>query len=226
MKVSVITPVWNRSDLTDLFLRQNSVLCAGYPDVEFIIIDNGSTDGTTQILENWQIVYKKSLKIISLDENKGFGPANNLGAELATGDILVFISNDVQVKGDYITPLQMLPKKHRAVLYGPEIHQQDTGWNTFKEIGIISYITGWCVAIETVFWGIVCKWDERFVPCDYEDIDLSYQVTQGGGSLEKIKLPLYHGGRGNSGQNLSGGRRKTTIVNQGKFLKKWGLELV
>ncbi len=223
--VSVITPVWNRSDLTGTFLYQNSAIYAGRDTgIEWIIIDNGSTDDTAQVLTDWQTIYGDSLKIISLEENTGFGPADNLGAERATGDILAFISNDVQVRGDYITPIQMLTFD-RKVLYGPEIHQHDTGWNTF-DLGTIPYVAGWCVVIEASLWGPLCKWDERFVPCDYEDIDLSYQVTRAGGSLEKIKLPLIHGGRGNSGQNLEGGRAMATEVNQKRFLRKWGLVLV
>jgi GT2 family glycosyltransferase len=165
-----------------------------------------------------------SLKVISLPNNTGFGPGNNLGAEAATGDILAFISNDVQVLGDYITPLEVLYRYDQGypILAGPEIWNNNTGWNTF-DLGTIPYVAGWCVVIETVYWKILCQWDERFVPCDYEDIDLSYQVVRGGGRLMKLDLPLKHDS-GKSAEALPGGRLAVTLANQKRFMEKWGLK--
>ncbi len=49
MKISVITPVWNRADLTMQFLRLNWGLYGSRHDVEFVVVDNGSTDDTSFI---------------------------------------------------------------------------------------------------------------------------------------------------------------------------------
>jgi GT2 family glycosyltransferase len=198
----------------------------GYIDAEWIIIDNGSTDDTGQILEHHKGLMGNALKIVSLKENTGFGPANNRGAEIAKGDILAFISNDVQVLGDYITPVEVAYRyNHGKVLFGPEIWENDTGWNTFKPVGTIPYVAGWCVIVEAALWGVMCKWDERFVPCDYEDIDLSYQVVRGGGYLTKLALPLKHDS-GKSAEALPGGRLAVTLANQKRFMEKWGLNFV
>ena len=233
-KLSVITPVWNRCDLTDKFLRQNWVALEHRTDVKWVIVDNGSDDMTPKLLQRWKGIIGDRLKIITLPENIGFGPANNLGADLAIGDVskgdvLAFISNDVQVLGDYWTPIKEQLKAAISLppaLWGAEMFTKDTGWNTFKETGTISYVTGWCVIVESACWGTLCKWDERFVPCDFEDIDLSYQMTSRDHSLRQIDLPLKHGGTGNSGQNLEGGRLKTTLANRKRFLDKWGLTKV
>jgi len=144
---------------------------------------------------------------------------------VATGDVLSFISNDVQVMGDYLTPIKRLfAYSQEMALWGPEIHRHNTGWNTFKCIDPIFYVAGWCVIIERKYWGELCEWDERFVPCDFEDIDLSYQATKYPGELKEISLPLHHGGLGNSGQNLTGGRLQTTLNSQKLFMEKWELE--
>jgi GT2 family glycosyltransferase len=223
--ISVITPVWNRSDLTNRWLHQNWAFYAGHAGIEWIIIDNGSTDSTQGLLADWKAKMKGALKIITLGENIGFGPANNRGAEIAEGDTLAFISNDVQMLGDYITPIETLYSYNQGeVLFGPEIWANNTGWNTF-DLGTIPYVAGWCVIIEAAYWGALCQWDERFVPCDYEDIDLSYQVQRAGGELRKLHLPLKHDS-GKSAEALPGGRLQVTLRNQKLFTRKWGLNLV
>lgn len=219
--ISVITPVWNQSDLTHRWLFQNWVKHL-HRNVEWIVIDNRSTDDTWEVLKYHKDKMGDALKTISLKENTGFGPANNRGAEMAQGDILAFISNDVQVLGDYITPIEILYEYDQGqTLFGPEIWENNTGWNTF-DLGIIPYVAGWCVIVEAALWGPLCRWDERFVPCDYEDIDLSYQVTRGGGTLTKLSLPLKHDS-GKSAEALPGGRLAVTLANQKRFMEKWGL---
>jgi glycosyltransferase involved in cell wall biosynthesis len=228
MTISIITPVWNRSDLTARWLSQNwrqyaAVILANHENAEWIIIDNGSTDDTQDILTHWKTMFGKHLKIITLKENTGFGPANNRGAEIATGDALAFISNDVQVTGDYITPIEVAYRYAQGkVLFGPEIWENNTGWNTFNPVGTIPYVAGWCVVVEASLWGVMCKWDERYVPCDYEDIDLSHQTTRAGGVLTKLSLPLHHDS-GKSAEALPGGRLPVTLANQKRFMEKWGL---
>jgi glycosyltransferase involved in cell wall biosynthesis len=155
-KISIITPVWNRSDLTARWLLQNWSRYAGCAGIEWIIINNGSTDDTLQLLENCKKMMGDALKIISLENNVGFGPANNIGAVVSKGQILAFISNDVQVLGDYITPIKVAYRyDHGKVLFGPEIWENNTGWNTF-DLGTIPYVAGWCVIVEKRHCGDLC----------------------------------------------------------------------
>jgi glycosyltransferase involved in cell wall biosynthesis len=220
--ISIITPVWNQSHLTARWLLQNWSMYVGHSGIEWIIVNNGSTDDTDQILKKYKEAMGNTLKIINLKRNTGFGPANNKGAEIAKGNILAFISNDVQVIGDYILPIEVAYRYSQGkVLFGPEIWEIDTGWNTFDR-GTIPYVAGWCVVVEAALWGILCKWDERFIPCDYEDIDLSYQVARAGGHLTKLALPLKHDS-GKSAELLPGGRLAVTLANQKRFMQKWGL---
>ena len=229
--ISVITPVWNRSDLTTRWLSQNWAMYNHKPEIEWIIIDNGSTDDTQQVLKYYKTIMGDALKIITLKENTGFGPANNRGAEITNGEILAFISNDVQVLGDYISVISdyisvietIYSGNHGKALFGPEIWDGNTGWNTFDPVGTIAYVAGWCVIVEAAQWGPTCQWDERFVPCDFEDIDLSYQVLQAGGTLTKLALPLKHDS-GKSATALPGGRLAVTMANQRRFMEKWGLK--
>lgn len=224
-KISIITPVWNRSDLTYRFLAQHWSIYAAHSDYELVIVDNGSTDGTARILKRWEGFFQDHrMKIVTLRKNTGFGPGNNRGAEIATGDILAFVSNDVNINGDYLTSIQKAILKNPDALYGAEIFSHNTGWNTFQEIGTVPYVAGWCVVAERQFWQKIGPWDEQFVPCDYEDLDLSYRVTQANFPLIQLDLPLKHDS-GKSAEKLPGGRLEITLANQQRFLDKWGLKL-
>lgn len=225
VKVSVITPVWNKSDLTNKFLFQNWQLYRERPGVEFVIIDNGSTDNTAQILQGWQAMMATTghlvagqLHVITNEDNRGFGPANNQGVTVARGEVLVFISNDAIIEGPYLP--ESLEGHARDMLIGPQVFRHDTGWNKFGDT-IIPYVAGWCVICHRDTWQELGGWDERFVPCDYEDVDLSLAATKKGIALQQTPLPLSHLS-GQSAQHLEGGRLAITLKNQALFKEKWG----
>lgn len=217
--VSIITPVWNQSGLTHQFLFKNWQLYQHTPDVEFIIINNGSTDNTIRILDQWQGIMGDRLTVMNLPENIGFGPGNNRGAKEAKSVILIFISNDVLIRGDYVAPIRDVMQ--RNVLYGAQLLDYDTGWNKFGDL-LIPYLAGHCLACSRKTWDKLGGFDEQFVPCDYEDIDLSYTACQKGIELKALSLPLEHM-FGQSAIALEGGREKTTLRNQDLFKGKWGL---
>lgn len=92
MKLSVVTISFNQA----MFLRQcmDSVLEQNYQNIEYIIVDPGSTDGSREIIESYD---DRVIKIFDKDS----GPADglNIGFSKATGDIFYFINSD-----DYVLP--------------------------------------------------------------------------------------------------------------------------
>lgn len=221
--VSVICPVWNQSELTHKFLYQHWNLLPRLiqgSDIEIIIIDNGSTDNTAMILDMWARTMSEQLKVITNPDNRGFGPANNQGAAMAKGDILVFISNDVEVRGNYLSIVKS--RVDDLALYGAQLLDYDTGWNKWSG-EVIPYLGGWCIASTRKVWDDLGGWDERYIPCDYEDVDLSLTATEKGYMLGEIPLPLHHIS-GQSAQHLSGGRLAITLNSQKLFKEKWSFQ--
>ena len=208
---TIILPCWNRSDLTNQFLYWHRD-----KPVEIVAIDDGSTDNTFAILLKWQEIMGDRLKIITNLVNKGFGPSCNQGAKAATGDTLIFMNNDVLIRGDYLS----LIKVDDLALYGAQLLDYDTGWNTFNGQSI-PYLAGWCIMATRKVWDDLGGWDERYIPCDYEDIDLSLAATKKGYLLGEINLPLRHIS-GQSAQHLEGGRLAITLNSQKLFKEKWG----
>lgn len=218
--ISIIVPVWNKSQLTHQFLTRHWQFYQDRDDLEIVVIDNGSKDKTPQLLADWGGRWGDRLRIITNETNRGFGPANNQGAELAAGEILIFISNDVMINGDYISPIISSLEIHPRNLVGPSRLDHDTGWNMFgKEL--IPYLAGWCVAMTKETFTDLGGWDERYVPSDYEDVDLSYTAIHQGRGLIHLLLPLVHIS-GVSATQLPD-RREMTRKNQERFKEKWNL---
>jgi len=85
-KISIITPSFNRTGMIGTAIQ--SVLDQNYPQVEHIIIEGGSTDGTLEVLSKYP-----HLRVVSEPDN-GMYDALNKGLDLATGEILGFLNTD------------------------------------------------------------------------------------------------------------------------------------
>lgn len=87
-KISVITPSFNQGDFIEKTI--NSVLSQNYPNLEFIIIDGGSTDNTVDIIKKNEshITYWVS------EPDRGQSHAINKGAAKSTGEILTWLNSD------------------------------------------------------------------------------------------------------------------------------------
>jgi alpha-1,3-rhamnosyltransferase len=91
--VSIIIPVYNRADYIEEAL--NSVFQEEYPNLEVVVIDDGSTDNTKDIIEHWMSKQKGSLltQFISR-ENKGVVATLNDLIEASKGQYIVFFGSD------------------------------------------------------------------------------------------------------------------------------------
>jgi glycosyltransferase involved in cell wall biosynthesis len=87
-KISIITVVWNnKATIKDAI---DSVLSQTYKNIEYIIIDGASTDGTIEVVKSYR---DKITKFIS-EKDKGLYDAMNKGLALATGDIVGILNSD------------------------------------------------------------------------------------------------------------------------------------
>jgi glycosyltransferase involved in cell wall biosynthesis len=86
--LSVIIPTYNRKDL--LIRALDSVFAQNYADFELIVIDDGSTDGTSEL----GILNDKRVKNFRFNENGGVSRARNKGVSLSTGEWIIFLDSD------------------------------------------------------------------------------------------------------------------------------------
>ena len=88
MKISVITAVYNNREHVAEAL--DSVLAQSHPEVELVVIDGGSTDGTLDVLRG----YGDRIAVLVSEPDQGIYDALNKGIRLATGDVIGFLHSD------------------------------------------------------------------------------------------------------------------------------------
>ena len=103
MKVSIITVAFNSAKTIEGTIE--SVLSQDYPDIEYIVVDGGSTDGTIQIIERFQSRISKWIS----EKDHGMYDAMNKGIAMATGDVIgILNSDDVYMNSHVISDLMAL----------------------------------------------------------------------------------------------------------------------
>lgn len=129
--ISVILPVYNTAAYLPACL--DSVLAQTYRDIEVILVDDGSTDGSTDVCDDYAC---RDARITVLhQENGGPSAARNRGLEIAKGEYIAFIDSDDVVHQQYLeilvtemerqqadiaqSPYQIVPESKRSA-YDPE----------------------------------------------------------------------------------------------------------
>jgi len=122
-KVSVIIVSYNvRSYLAHAI---DAILKSNYKQLEIIVVDNHSYDGTCDYLkENYQDIH--SLKVISNSENVGFGKAVNQASEVASGKYIMVLNPDTIIEENTISTLvDYINKNSNVGMVGPKILNAD-----------------------------------------------------------------------------------------------------
>ena len=112
IKISVIIPVYN----VEKYLREclDSLINQSFKDFEVICIDDGSTDKSYKILEEYS--QKDSRIKVLKQEHNGAGAARNLGIEIAKGKYIQFLDSD-----DYFEPNMLEELYNTAEKFGADM---------------------------------------------------------------------------------------------------------
>ena len=115
MTASVITVTYNSGDDVAGMLQSLP------PDVEAVVVDNSSSDGSPEIART----ARPGTVVVTLPNNRGFGHGCNVGAGVASGDVLIFLNPDGRVVDDALAVLEAHVAADRRSIFGPAFTQQD-----------------------------------------------------------------------------------------------------
>ncbi len=182
-KISVIIPSFNREKTVVRAI--NSVLEQNYPNIELIVVDDGSSDNTATILK------KKYLKSLILLEqtNQGVSSARNRGVEQSSGKWIAFLDSDdywhpkklaYQIQALELLPdLKILQTQEIWIRNGRRVnprikHKKPKGWIFNKSLKLCC-ISPSSVLIEKALFCDAGGFDEDLLAC--EDYDLWLRIT-------------------------------------------------
>lgn len=123
-KISVITVCWNCVGEIEKTLK--SVLAQTYSNIEYIVIDGASTDGTLDIINR----YKSKISILVSEPDKGIYNAMNKGVKLATGKWCIFMNAGDKFVSDNVVSEMFAPnspKDSTKVYYGNTTYVYEDG---------------------------------------------------------------------------------------------------
>ncbi|MFC1889068.1 glycosyltransferase family 2 protein [Thermodesulfobacteriota bacterium] len=131
-RVSVIIPVHNAEATLEACLK--SIFHTAHSNIEVIVVDDASTDGSRRIAETFDCT------ILESAENRGVATARNTGAELAKGDILYFVDADILQVGDNITAIvECLRSRPDISFLCASLARESTGGGFWERYATLRY---------------------------------------------------------------------------------------
>jgi len=227
-RYSICILTYKRADLINARILELASAYALNPNVEVLVCDNGSENPVLRAsLAAFAMKYKEltdgwNFRTMRIQENVGFGPGFNRTVAEAKGEIVILLSDDVRVYGDFLQIIEAFYQAAPTAIIGKRVINFNSGWNRFGNHPPINYVEGFLLAMARSTWEMLGGFDERFAPCDYEDIDLGMKASQKNIPLiEANNLPVEHLIAGTIGYGQE--RFAQTVEMRRRFAEKWGL---
>jgi GT2 family glycosyltransferase/glycosyltransferase involved in cell wall biosynthesis len=225
-RLSVIVVSWNGRRHLETCL--SSLLASDYPPdrLEIVCVDNGSTDGSTTMLAH----RFPTVRVVALPENRGFAGGNAAGAAAASGDVLVFLNNDMRVEPRTLRALAAaLDEAHPCaaarvlswdgrridfvrgtINFEGRGYQEHYGERYRPELAAASqtfFPNGGAFAITREAWDRLGGFDPAFFAY-YEDVDLGWGLRLSGAGIRVAAGAIvYHRHGATSGRHPEGQKR-------------------
>ncbi|MGW8249849.1 MAG: glycosyltransferase family 2 protein, partial [Anaerolineales bacterium] len=243
-KASILILTYNNIGYTRQCLESISAKTA-YPNYEVVVVDNASTDGTVEFLQEYAAGHT-GIRLVINQENRGFAAGNNQGIAASTGEYIVFLNNDTIVTLGWLSGLISHLRDPAVGAVGPvtnsagneskigvdysEIsdlddfarrHAQAHNGESFE----IRMLALFCMLVRRSVIEQVGVLDERFGVGMYEDDDFSLRIRQKGYRLLCAEdVYIHHWGSASFSQIDAERIQRLHIENRAKFEAKWGTE--
>ena len=236
--VSFIIPLYNCLPLTEAMVAGLQATMPAGLTHEIILVDDGSTDGTRA----WLATLKPPFRVVLNERNLGYAAANNRGAAIARGEILILLNNDLVLTTRWLKPMLAVHRRlgPQAGLVGNVQHEIATGaidhagifinakgkpehdhrrpwWSWLPGCGWRRFpaVTGACVLVRRALWEELGGFDESYVN-GCEDVDFCLRATATG-RVHAVAL------RSRVGHHLSAwpGRKTRNEENAYRLALRW-----
>lgn len=201
-KISLIVPVYNVAPYLEHCI--DSLLNQTYKNLEILLIDDGSTDGSGAVCDRYARAHER-IRVVHT-ENRGLSAARNTGIELALGEYLGFVDSDDYVHEEFLSELYRTVKTSgcrmaecRALRVEgdvpPQCETKEHGtevlgyrdWGTETDLKGFLSVTVWNKLVDRRLFEKI-RFPEGRV---HEDVAVTYRLVYLAGNLARIRTPLY-----------------------------------
>lgn len=130
-RVSIIVPVYNVENYLAKCL--DSLVKQSLPDIEILVVNDGSKDNSEKIIEGYAQKYPEKIKAYT-KENGGLSDARNFGIDRATGDYIGFVDSDDYVTETMFEEMLLLAEKHNAKMVISNIQKVDENGKVVQKL--------------------------------------------------------------------------------------------
>lgn len=247
-RVSVMIP--NRDQAAMLRDCTNSLFATDYPDLEILIVENGSREKATHDLYR-ELEATGKVRVLPWTESFNYSGVNNLAAKNATGELLLLLNNDVTATDNSwlermveqtlepgigaVGPTLLYPDgrvQHAGCVFGVEdsvghrlrfADPKTRGYGDFLAVTRqISAVTGACLMVTKKAYFEVGGMDE-YLGLTFNDIDFCLKLTRAGlRNIYLARASLIHHECVTRGQDLTPPKRARMNCEMEYFVRKWG----
>jgi GT2 family glycosyltransferase/glycosyltransferase involved in cell wall biosynthesis len=239
--VSIIVPAYNKREMTETCLAalERDLGDRIGDDIELVLVDNGSSDSTAELFQEWS----SRATVVTLAQNRNFAGGANAGAQASRGDVLVLVTNDVEVGSGAVDALVEEVRQPGVGLVGARLRYPSGrlqhggfGWRRVPD-GLVPFhlfhsesgslpaaratleigaVTGACSAFRADLFRLVGGYDEGYVN-GWEDIDLCLQIRSTGATIRyRGDVDIIHH------EGVTAGGRYNEEGNPRRFFSRWG----
>lgn len=242
-RLSVILVTWNNRELNRLCL-ESLFARTEWPNLEVLVVDNGSSDGTRELLAELAGRHA-NLRVIAFDENRGFPAACNAGLAQATGAYLALLNNDTVVTRGWAAALiAHLVRDPKLGLVGPVTNaianeaRVEVGYSDLAQLPAwarawvrdhdgeafsIPMLAFFCVVMRREVFEKVGLLDERFGTGMFEDGDYNRRARAAGWQIRCARDAFIHHWQKASFRQLGKDAYfRLFEENRRKYEEKWG----
>jgi glycosyltransferase involved in cell wall biosynthesis len=194
-KVSIVVPVYNVEKYIDKCL--NSLVNQTLMDIQIVVVDDGSTDSSAEIINIYEKKYLEKILYIR-KKNGGLSDARNTGIQYASGEYIGCVDGD-----DYVEPTMYEKMYNIAVEEDADLVECDFFWEypkkIEKDVGQIYAKKDMLIKARVIAWNkiikkdLIKKYDIRYpVGLRYEDVEFFYKLVPHINRIGFLKEPCYH----------------------------------
>lgn len=242
MQVSFVVPLFNCLGFTQAMVASLQATLPRQLTHEIILVDDGSTDGTRA----WLGTLRPPFRVVLNEHNLGYAGANNRGAAVAQGRLLVLLNNDLVLMSRWLEPMLAAHRRlgPNAGVIGNVQRDARTGATDHSGIFInlkakpehehtlpprwlrflhptrrVVAVTGACALVERALWEKLGGFDEGFLNGG-EDVDLCLRVrAEGRCNVVALRSIVRHH------ISASPGRKRRDEQNSRRLARRWRPEL-